>query len=149
MKKTIEIFLFSLIFSSSVSAIESFRHPTCDTYIHDFKVVYKWDKKLISRLRDHLKNKGFNLKSFSRAKRLSPGDFHVYLERTLTGKMYKECLMEIKILQAKSTTPQTTDTQMAKKQSNRKFPRQTFEGKERCQMALDDLFFTMNICKTR
>mgnify|MGYP006947833472 CR=1 FL=1 len=41
----------------------------------------------------------------------------------------------------------TDDESIYKKSSTRKFPRHTFTGNERCEMALKDLLFGINFCK--
>lgn len=148
MLKTLEILLFSLIAFNTL-ALETFRHPTCHSYIHNEDKLNKSDKKLIGILKSQLRSKGYVTQTFDKKKRLNPGDFHVTMKKTLTGKVYKECLIELKIQQAKSEYANNSDPIFFKKESNRKFPRQTFEGNERCRLALKDLFFSMNICKSR
>ncbi len=152
MKKIIEIFWTSIILitiSGTASAVETFRHPTCNVYLHPFDKTQKYDSKLLKRLSNMLLEKGYNLKDLNELKRLVPGEFHITMKRTLLGKVYKECLIELEMKQAKGQYAIKSDPVVFKSSKKRKFPRQTFKGKERCMLALQDNFFAINVCKNK
>jgi len=148
-KKTIKTFCSSFLFiiSLSASGVETFKHPTCQVHLHPFDKTHKKDDKLLEKLSKKLEVKGYNLKSLKETKKLGPGEFHVVLKKTLLGKGFKECLIEIIIKQARTNRALTNDPVFYKMNKSRKFPRQTFSGSERCLLALEDTFFALNICK--
>ena len=139
--------ILCLVFAINCFGQNSFLHPTCDTYIHSFQTQHKWDNKLIKRLKKHLSEKGYNIKPMPENKKIGLGNFHVKIKRTLFGKVYKQCLIEVEIKKSKTRFAMDQDKIFFKKESTRKFPRQTFDGQERCKMAINDLFFSIDICK--
>lgn len=152
MKKTTKILFFSILttlISIHASAVETFRHPTCNIYLHPFEKTQKYDGKLITKLKEKLAIKGYNLKDLNERKKLTPGEFHIKMKRTLFGKMYKECLIELTIKQARGEYAIERDPIFYKIEKKRKFPRQSFKGKERCLLALNDSFFALNICQSK
>lgn len=143
-KKITQLFwIFSLsFFSYNTWGLETFKHPHCNYYLHNVDL----SNKELNLLRDSLKDKGYILQE--KKEKVEPLSFYVDVEKTLTGKFYKECLIEIKISQAARDHIKKDDDVIYKSSSLRKFPRQSFDGEERCFMALKDLLFNINICKT-
>lgn len=143
-KKIILLFLtFNL--STLVWGLETFTHPHCSVYINKNNLE-KDDQTLLAQT---LKEKGYLLKKLDGSEKMLVDSFYVDITKTLTGKLYKECLVELSIKKASSKTMNSNDEIFYQKSSLRKFPRHTFQGDERCTMALTDLFFEINICKTR
>jgi hypothetical protein len=130
-------------------AQKTFEHPTCKVHLHAFDKLFSWDDKIISKLRENLKEHGYNTSFLNSKKELAPGDFHLLLKRTLSGKVFKACLIELNIKRAKTKYALDSDPVFYKQEKSRSFPRQTFKGRERCYMALDDTFFALDICKKR
>lgn len=149
MKKIIETLFFNLflIFPMSAAGVETFQHPSCLVHLHPFSKKHNYDESLIRKLKSKLDDKGYKTRALDEYKKLVPGEFHLELKRTLTGKLYKECLIEIIVKKARSNTALENDPIFYKMEKSRRFPRQTLKGKERCYLAIDDAIYALNICK--
>ncbi|EQC44401.1 hypothetical protein M900_A0375 [Bacteriovorax sp. Seq25_V] len=126
--------------------VESFSHPTCEFYLVDNQL----NKKETTLLKSKLSQRGYKfVKEVSMKETINYMADSLYVEtsRILSGKVYKECLVEINIKKAEGPRPSSKDKSLYKNSSLRKFPRQTFHGNERCFMALSDLTFGINFCK--
>lgn len=139
---------FLLILSSPLWAQSRIlTHSTCGLYIHKENISTKNDKKVLAFIEKKISQKGFKLKNFDAKKQLSPGEFHLTIKIKHHGEnIFKECQVETDLRQAKTHFAISSDTPIFNLSSNRKFPRQTFKGKERCIMAAQDVLVTYPLC---
>lgn len=143
-KKIILLFLIFNLTNYSWG-YETFFHPHCSIYLNKNNLD-KSDQKILERT---LKDKGYKIQNVDSSSKMLVNSFYLDISKTLSGKLYKECLIELSIKKSSTNSQKEDDEIFYKKASLRKFPRQTFKGDERCTMALNDLFFEINICKTR
>lgn len=141
MKKIIALFL---ICSFNSWGLNTFSHPSCDIYLNKSNL----SSTELESLKNELIKKGYNFLTLNKEKtNLKAQSFYLNAKKTRTGKLYKECLVELEIFSNGTNKILSEDKAVYKNSSNRKFPRQTFEGNERCKLALQDLFFNINICE--
>ncbi len=144
MKKIISLFL---IYNSFAWGVESFSHPTCKYSFIDNQL----NAKETTYLKTKLQERGYIFDRQLITKdnpKFQSETLYIETGRILSGKLYKECLVELNIKQASGQYISKKDESVYKRSSLRKFPRQTFKGNERCFMALTDLTFSINYCKT-
>ncbi len=145
------ILLISLASFAQVSDIEKLNgmelteHFNCKMYLPSYDIP----KELYSDLESALKKKGYKTSAYEKGKKVIPGEFIAKLKIERSGKIYKECLVQLELFKINGEYPGISDQRLYKRASNRKFPRQTFKGSERCEMALKDLFFSINLCRVK
>ncbi|MAE59181.1 MAG: hypothetical protein CME69_09885 [Halobacteriovorax sp.] len=141
------LFLSNVIAQNKVTPIEMLggltliEHKTCNIYYEKVSPKY-----LSSDLKKMLNEKGYQLSQYKKGDRLEPGDFRIVTKHRLEGSGYKKCFFEMAIYRLISKYPNEKDHLVMRKSSTRKFPRQTFEGKERCKLALKDMTYSINPC---
>ncbi|EQC49462.1 hypothetical protein M899_1736 [Bacteriovorax sp. BSW11_IV] len=137
------IALILLFTTSTYAQYNKIKHNTCRLKIDP---TSKSNKELYSKLEVLLSERGYNFELFNSAREIVPRDLYLTMNVETSGKMYKECYVEIEIKLAKEKKPTEDDQILFKEHSLRKFPRQTFEGKERCNMAFNDISFRVPTC---
>lgn len=140
--------LFSTFFSpESLLAQEyAFEHSDCKIRVKEYKNEEL--KNLAELAKDKLEQKKFKLQNFIENQRLLPGDlyFDVRIDRP-KERLYTACIVSIFIKVSKRNTPSKSDKILYKKSINRRVPRITLSGSERCRMALQDAFIHIPLCR--
>ncbi len=141
-----------LLFCSNSFALQdvkfyTFSHPSCKVSIHPGFGKDKDDENFKEALVSKLKEKGYKAFSLGNEKIIIPGDLHLKAKRThMSGKLWKDCLVEVNIKMAKTNRALSSDKTLFEKQTKRALPRHTFKGKERCVRALADAFVHIPHC---
>lgn len=141
--KTITLVAFLIFSTTGFAQYNKLRHSTCRLKIDPSS---KSDKELYSKLETLLKERGYDFELFNNEREIKPRDLYLTMNIQTSGKLYKECFVEIEIKLAKEKRPSKNDQILFKEHSLRKFPRQTFEGRERCNMAFNDISFRVPTC---
>ena len=141
-------FLFQLIFPTTYAQGFTFDHSDCvlryKTY-EDSKDDYK--EELSKKALGLLKERKYDLKKMLDNKRLLAGElyFTLNIERP-KEKLYTNCIVKVAIKKAKGAIPSDRDQTIYKKSVDRRVPRVTFDGNERCDFALRDAFIHIPTC---
>ncbi len=128
-----------------LNGIKIIEHFNCRLHIKPQSI----EGSLKNRLTSELEKKGFKVSEYEQGKKVVPGEFIATLKKELLGSGYKECLIQLEIQKILGEYPSINDQSIYKQTKTRKFPRQTFDGQERCELALRDLFFSLSICRVK
>lgn len=141
--KKLTLLIFLLTSLSSIAQYNKLRHTTCRLKIEP---TSKNNSELYEKLEVLLKERGYDFELFNNNREMVPRDLYLVMNVQKAGKIYKECYVEIEIKLAKEKRPHEDDQILFKEHSLRKYPRQTFEGRERCNMAFNDISFRVPTC---
>ncbi len=117
----------------------SFTHPTC-------LVRFDNSQEFANKISVNLKDKGFKLQDYIEGEKLNPEDMYLSLTIKREGWFFKDCELDLKIMEAKSSKRLSTDRTLLESKTVRAYPRVTFSGDERCTRGIDDLFIDIPKC---
>ena len=151
--------LFLVLLSLGLNAqgpLESeyhFNHSDCNVRLKDYSTNQKEDldreemKALGEIVKDKLEERNFTIKPFIDNKRILENEMYLTWERSFQGGIYKRCEMTVQLRQAKGQYPRDNDPILYQKTIERRVPRITFRGMERCKLALQETFIHIPHCR--
>lgn len=141
-------FILSALFTQVINAQEfTFEHSDCKIRTKS----YQNDEldNLVEKAKDKLVQRKFEIQSFIENERLLPNDLYFTLEVDRPkDHLFTSCIVKIAIKVAKGNKPTSADRSLYQKSIKRSVPRITFQGAERCRMALQDAFVHIPLCKS-
>ena len=140
------IFFFSLLFMNPTYAQEfTFEHSDCVLRYQSYTGEREELRKQANGL---LKERKYVTKQMLDNKRLLAGElyFSLDIERP-KKKVYTSCVVKVSIKKAKGAIPSDRDQVIYAKSIDRRVPRITLAGKERCKLALKDAFVHIPTCR--
>ena len=139
-------FLLSLSYLDKTFAEFVFSHSNCKIRIQRRGYQEIGYQEL---LRSQLSAKGFKIEYLLDDRKLFEGELYANLDskRDNSSGLYNDCLVKISIKKANSRFISDSDKVLFSKEVKRSFPRVTFDGKERCKMAIKDAFVHIPECR--
>ncbi len=151
-------FLLSIIgttFANTDHQFFTMAHSTCETHIfYQFDGFNDRDQEnMKQRVQSSLEQKGFKINvhesTDNRAQRVLSEELYFEVKMSREGWLYKNCLLDMKLKEARSSGRTRQDRVLHKAEINRQFPRVTFKGNERCVRAISDALIHIPVCRAR
>ena len=122
-----------------------FEHANCKIKIQKQEKIYQSVEKLLKSL---LTKKGYEVTYLVDNRKILPKDLYMTMTiDTPSGKLFKDCIVTIKMKVAKNRRISAADNVLFEREGKRHVPRITFKGLERCRRALKDDFIHIPYCK--
>ena len=145
------MFIFIAFFLSfSLFADEFYLdYPSCRVRLD--KKTMSLEKDLLNVLKDRLKMREFDFRAMPPSNRIGMEQLYLELEKKMVGLgHYKKCQMKLTLFVTKSDyISKKRDKKLFVKAIRRQYPRLTLGGKERCVLAIKDLFVHVPPCGRR
>ena len=122
-----------------------FEHNDC---VLRYRTYDNSEEELLKMSIDLLKERKYKAKKMIDNKRLLAGELYFDLEVTRPRKnIFTACIVNVAIRKAKGSLPTSRDETIFRKSIRRRVPRITFDGGERCRLAVKDAFVHIPTCK--
>lgn len=160
--RTLRFVLISFVFIIFFSVIEvkpsfaqefTFDHSDCVIRMKNYQETKQKEEKsglteLGTKARQYLTERNYEVKNLIDNKRLNENELYFTLEiKRPKKKVYTSCVVNIAIKKAKGTIPSNRDQIIYRKSIDRRVPRITLKGQERCKLALRDAFVHIPHCQ--
>ena len=146
-------FIILLGLSSHTLAQEFiFEHSDCKVRMKKTYEVADLSSSEIETLEElvskELEKRDFEINPFIDNKRILEGELYIDWDVDFSSEtVYKSCIIGVSLNQAKGQTPRNDDPVLYKKTIKRRVPRITFEGMERCKLAIKESFIHIPTCR--
>lgn len=127
-------------------------HQTCEAQVFlETEGFNDSDKKtMLSKMSETASKKGYRIDEASQgSNRIASNQLYFDVEMKRSGFLYKNCQVIVELKEPQSQRPTTRDKVLHKGEVERRFPRVTFKGNERCTRAIDDAFVHIPTCARR
>ncbi len=147
----ISVALMTLFFLALISLAKAqnqyiYEHANCQVRI---KKDSSESSYLSREMAELLKSRQYKVNFLIDNKKILPGELYALLKVTHPkGKLWRDCIVDMKLKQAKGRILSPKDTILFQKQIRRRVPRVTFGGKERCIRALKETFIHIPYCQS-